>query len=63
MTKISPLEKETQFLYNKHNKTTKFPLEIEEIEFPPQIIKILEKSSIFICYNALEIMIYKVGKL
>ena len=44
MTKLSRLEKETQFLYNKHNKTTKHPLEIEKIEFPPHIIKILEKT-------------------
>lgn len=45
MTKLSPLEKETRFLFEKHNKRTKFPLEIEEIVFPENIIKILEKKT------------------
>lgn len=45
MTKNSPLEKETHFLFEKHNKKTSFPLEIEEIFFPEDIIKILEKKS------------------
>lgn len=44
MKKISPIEKEIRFLYNKHNKNTKYPLEIEKIEFPLYIIKILEKT-------------------
>lgn len=45
MTKITPIQKEINYLYNKHNKTTKFPLSIENIEFPPSIIEILEKNA------------------
>lgn len=44
MLKLSPLEKEIHFLYNKHNKETLYPLEIEEIKFPLYIIKILNKA-------------------
>ena len=44
MQKLSPLEKETLFLYNKHNKNTKYPLEVEKIEFPLYITKILNKT-------------------
>lgn len=44
MAKISPEEKETIFLYNKHNKTATFPLEIEKITFPKYILKILGKT-------------------
>lgn len=45
MPKLSPLEKETRFLYNKHNKKTQYPLEIEKIEFPLYITKILNKTT------------------
>lgn len=39
------LKKETEFLYNKHNKNTNYKLEIEEIEFPQEIINILTKET------------------
>lgn len=45
MPKLAPLEKETHFLYNKHNKETLYPLEIEKIEFPLYITKILNKTT------------------
>lgn len=45
MLKLSPLEKEIHFLYNKHNKETLYPLEIEEIKFPLYIVKILNKAT------------------
>lgn len=45
MRQISPLEKEIRFLYNKHNKSTKYPLEMKKIDFPLYIKKILLKET------------------
>ncbi|MBE6904169.1 MAG: GIY-YIG nuclease family protein [Ruminococcaceae bacterium] len=45
MSKLSSIEREIQFLYNKHNKETKYPLDIEEVKFPLYIIKILNKTT------------------
>ena len=45
MAVLSPVEKEVLFLYNKHNKSTDYPLEIEDIHFPLYIVKILEKPT------------------
>ena len=43
--KTDKIDKEISFLYEKHNKTTKYKLEKKQIEFPENIKKILTKNN------------------